>query len=460
MMNDISALFQTFDILARLEKYHALCNLIEAVEEYIPKTVEGYDVLSYGYYKAKKFAKAIEYGEKALGIATHPDQISAIRFNLGKCYQNANFPEKAKICFKAVTLKHPQRYDAYIDLAAACYANNEKQLAEQILRDLLNNNQNIDEKSLNSIKFNLGVHELAKGNFKQGMDYLRIGRDLRVWGSYTSRFPIPEWDGKSYPGKHILIVGEGGIGDEIIDIRFIKHIRDLGMKATFASCQGLAHIYKRLPFEQTLNYKKWTTDIDDVEKYDFWIPSMNLPYVIEGLDFSNLWYGRYLISDEKYDKKWKEKFSQIDRNKIKVGIRWSGNPLYEQDLHRTIPVEDVVKIFPKDKFQLYSLQRDHGVEDLKSPHVVDLQHDLQTFDDLISAVNNLDIIVSSCTSVAHVSAALDKKTFVLTPILSYFTWVEDKPHPSWYSENTTVIKQTKPRDWSDVIERLKQLLEL
>jgi hypothetical protein len=452
--NDYVVMHAAIDVLHRLDKLDTIVKLIEDIEDQIPTSTEGYDLLCYAYYKAKRYLKAIEYGEKALGSTVNPNQTASIRYNLGKCYQNANFTEKAIASYKLASLRDPNQVDLQIDLSAALYGNGQKDESESIIRKLLENEKDLSPINHTLIQFNLGVHELRKGNFKKGMYNLSLGRKLRVWGSYATNYPIPEWDGISHSGKSIMIVGEGGIGDELINARFIKHIKDMGMTAAFASCHNLSTILDRLPFSEVYNYKKFTTDVPHINEYDFWTPAMNLPKTL-GIDSTELWYGPYLTTDEKYDEKWKDIIPKSD--KLKIGIRWSGNPLYEHDLHRTIPVNELMKVLPKDA-EVYSLQRDYGIEDLQDPSVVMLHDKLETFEDTMSAINQLDVVVSSCTSIAHAAAALGKRTIVLSPLMSYYIWAEPGEKSSWYGDNVTILKQSKPRSWEGVFERLSELI--
>jgi hypothetical protein len=116
-----------------------------------------------------------------------------------------------------------------------------------------------------------------------------------------------------------------------------------------------------------------------------------------------------------------------------------------------------MKVLPKDA-EVYSLQRDYGIEDLQDPSVVMLHDKLETFEDTMSAINQLDVVVSSCTSIAHASAALGKRTIVLSPLMSYYIWAEPGEKSSWYGDNVTILKQSKPRSWEGVFERLSELI--
>lgn len=447
MEQDITALKLVIDIYSRIDNLTRIIDILMDMEPILPKNNIGYDLLSYGYYKAKKYEKAIKYGELALG-ATSGKESLAIRYNLGKCYLNANFPEKARDCYELL-VKLNSEPDLKLDLSATYYACNMKEESNKLLLSLYENISSFPEKTQDLIKFNLGTHFMYKGDFKKGMEYLSIGRKIRVWGSYTHKLPIPEWNGTI---GRILIVGEGGIGDELINARFAKHLSDLGNIVTFASCHNLASIISRIPgVSSAINYNKLLNDIDP-SNYDYWIPAMSLPKFLR-LDFIDLWYGNYLTTNPEYNSKWK-----LEGN-LKIGLKWSGNPLYEQDLHRTIPLdrvyEKVSKIASKS---LFSLQKD-DIEILDNyPDIMDLSGKLETFEDCLACLNNLDLVITSCTSIAHASAALGKKTIIFIPIMDYYIWGEELSKSSWYGDNVMLIRQVTPRSWKEPLDELENLL--
>lgn len=463
MIDDIQALHQTVDILCRSEKHNSIKNLMKDLEDILPKNSVGYDLRAYAYYKAKDYKLAMKYGEFALGSSSGTES-TAVRYNLGKIYLNANEPIKAKNCFQIIA-RMSNKIDVKLDLAAALYACNQKDEAMHLLLELDENGWQLETKDELAVQFNLGAHMIRHGDFKKGMEYLSIGRKLRIWGSFTHNFPIPEWDGATQEGKHILIIGEGGIGDEIINARFVRHINERGMKASFASCQGLDTILSRMPFEKVQNYQKFTTDIQDIREYDYWTPAMNLPKTL-GIDASELWNGPYIGSNMDYYNKWKELFEITEDDKpaeVRVGIRWSGNPLYEQDLHRTIPLDDVLKVIPKN-WTKYSIQKDEPFAldhlDDEGEHLVyDLDPILETFEDALGCMDNLDVIITSCTSLAHAAGAMGKPVIVMVPIMDYYVWAEGGVTSSWYGDNVILVRQTTPKSWDSAIEELGEHLK-
>ena len=50
---------------------------------------------------------------------------------------------------------------------------------------------------------------------------------------------------------------------------------------------------------------------------------------------------------------------------------------------------------------------------------------LETWEDTAGLIENLDLVISSCTSVAHLAAALNKMTWVIVPTLSYYIWAKE-----------------------------------
>ena len=446
-----------FDDLASIQRHDLIVQCLEAIAPHLPHTTNSYDLVSYGYHKAKRYLKSIEWGERALASTTDNATKGAIRFNLSKAYNNANFPEKAEKYLTLNTRYCPEDVDSWIDLSVAIYGQNRKNEAETLLRNSLTRGNFSNPLDKKIVQFNLGTHDLRAGRFQEGMANLSIGRELRIWGSRSHDFPIPEWTGQSHPGARVLVVGEGGIGDEIINSRFVHELKNRELIPSWASAHGLARVFARMPFESTQNYTNFTSDIPNIRDFDYWTPAMNLPHYLN-ISSDQLWNGAYLSVDPESARKW----NWMNKSqRLKIGLRWSGNPLYEQDLHRSLPMTEIWKLVQNLDADFYSLQRDHDLGPLESCQGLrDLSSDLTTFDDTLAVINNLDLVISSCTSVAHASAALDRPTLILTPIMCYYTWAEETSTSSWYGSHTHILRQQSPRDWSEPLKSLPLYLDL
>jgi tetratricopeptide (TPR) repeat protein len=452
-MTDYDAVKQTIDVLARADLLDEIASLLNVFIKHkiIPSNLAGYDLYFYCYTKAKQFHKAIEYGTLALAEASTLDEKLAVTSNLATVYVSVNKPTKAIECYDFIAEHTPLTPEFQLDYSAALYACNKKQESFNILKQLEQDIWKYDAKLADSILFNLGVHYIHAGEFKQGIEHLSIGRKLNVWGSY-SRAPdgLPEWDGTPQPGKHVLLISEGGIGDEIINIRFVKNITDMGMTCSLLSTHGVDSIYDHLPF-----CNKITAETYVKSDYAMWVPIMELARKLN-VDSHELWTGAYLQAKPEFIKKYKD----VIVGDFKVGLRWAGNPRYDHELHRTINLTQVVKSIPNgSNWTLYSVQRDIGMEQLEmNQNVTDLSPNLTSFDDLLGVIYHFDLVVTSCTSVAHAAAAMGKPVIILIPIMGYHTWAEGKQSSSWYGPNLRLIRQQTPETWVEAYDELSTVL--
>lgn len=451
-MTDYDAVKQTIDILARSDLLDELVAFLEMFEKHnlAPKNLLSYDMYFYGYNKAKKYLKSIEYGEKALSLCESAEQQIAMQSNLGKVYLSANKPTKAVECFEFMLNNADIPEEMLLDYSAALFACNRKKESYEIVKRLEENIWKFDSRTADSILFNKGVHLISDGDFKGGLDHLSIGRKLNVFGSYSSVTDgLPQWNGKPEPGKHVLFVSEGGIGDEIINVRFVKKVVAMGMTVSIMSTHKVHAIYDHLPFVKKITSKEYRKS-----DYDLWTPMMDLPHTLD-LDAEDLWDGPYLQAKPEYV----EKYKDIIKGDFKVGLRWAGNPRYDHELHRTVNLDSIVSSMPEgNDWSLYSIQRDVGMDQLNDK-VIDLSANLTTFDDLLGVIYNLDLVITSCTSVAHAACAMGKKTIILIPIMEYYTWAEGKPTSSFYGDNLRLIRQVTPETWQEAYDELKFVLK-
>lgn len=447
-----------FGDLSRINQHQLLDKLCDEISQHLPGCLETYDLLSYGYSQAKQFVKSVTWGERALISCQDEPSRTAVRFNLSKCLMAANYPEMALKHLAENLQLNPSDSDNIIDYAVALYATNQKDQAEQILRDLQSQQSFSDPKTQAVINFNLGVHDMRHGRFRQGMKKLSTGRSIKIWGSPAHGYPIPEWCGQAAQGKKLLVIGEGGAGDEIINVRFIKQLRDQGFTVDWASAHGLASVFSRLPFLATQNYKNLTNDIANIRDYDYWTPAMTLPVYLD-LDKQDLWSGAYITADPDYVAKWHPVIKISNRPSI--GVRWGGNPLYDHDLHRGLPVHELWNAIQDIPADFFSLQRDDNADEIHhcQGKMTDLSQDLATWEDTVAVIDSLDVVITSCTSVAHIAAAMNKRTIVLVPIVSYYVWAEETTASYWYSDRVTVLRQLRPRDWSEPLQQLRAILQ-
>ena len=179
------------------------------------------------------------------------------------------------------------------------------------------------EQSLNSSKFRYVVDKMHKERMTPPL-----------WGAYALRelncYKKPIWNGVSQEGKTILIMGEGGMGDEIFASKFSQIFVERGMKVIFMTNYWSS--YNIIARIKTIDKVIHLTEIignKPFEEYDYWVPAGEVPVALN-LTQDQVPIDQYLYPTEEYITKWKRIIPPSD--KFKIGVRWTGSPLHEEEV--------------------------------------------------------------------------------------------------------------------------------
>lgn len=300
-------------------------------------------------------------------------------------------------------------------------------------------------------KFNRGWFLINQGKWQEGFQCLEYGRSLGVYGSGRLNTTKPIWDGTTdLTGKTVIINLEAGYGDNIIQARFATEVWKRGGKAVLC-CDSTVHsIFSRIPGV----YKCITLAELQSTQHDYWVPGFSCSWLF-GHTVDNFPNEPYIFARHESLGIWK---TILNTEKPKVGIRWSGNPKFEHQQFRIFPPELLINLHKgKDHIKFFSLQRDTDIRELPD-EISDLQHLLISWEDTAACIENLDLIITSCTSIAHLASAMGKPTWVLVPILPYHIWAYGGKHSPWYTENTRVFRQTVFGKWDNVFKEVEEEL--
>lgn len=272
--------------------------------------------------------------------------------------------------------------------------------------------------------FNRGWYEMQRGNLFKGQKLLDVGRHINVFGNRHCGTDVPIWDGKS--DGSIMLVLEGGLGDQIHGLRFVKQI-----KPTVIACSK--ELWGLIDDEIQLVTTEAARGVD----VDYWVPSMSAGTVLN-LEYADLVGFPYIART-------------ADRIPGQIGVRWSGNPKFEHEQHRKFPPE--LMFDAVNGLDVVSLQRDTD----DTPDRMN-KADLSDWNATREAISKCELVVTPCTSVAHLSAAMGVETWIIVPILSYYLWAlpgETTPHYN----SVKLFRQEKYGDWSVPFEKIKEKLQ-
>ena len=299
-------------------------------------------------------------------------------------------------------------------------------------------------------KFNRGWFLINQGKLQEGFQCLEYGRSLKVYGSPKINTTKPIWDQGDLTGKTVILNMECGYGDQMIYARFATEIWKRGGICIMCCEKSLHPLFLRIP-----GVKECIT-LDQVSStyHDCWIPGFSASWLF-GHEFDTLPNEPYIFANDKSVDIWK---TILNSEKIKVGIRWSGSPLFEHQQFRIFPAQNLINLY-KDfsHIQFYSLQRDTDTKELPE-EISDLQHLIISWEDAAACIANLDLVITSCTSIAHLASAMGKPTWVIVPILPYHVWAYGGDHSPWYQNTTRVFRQTKFGDWTNTFDNVRKEL--
>ena len=284
--------------------------------------------------------------------------------------------------------------------------------------------------------YNRGWYYLRQSQIQKGYQLMDRGRIAGVFGNKHPDVPTPQWDGKTK--GTILLYLEGGLGDQIHQVRYAKMIADRGCKV-IVSCSGpLASLFVGVEGVSSVIQHEAVFGI----YHDSWVAGMSAVVPL-GLEFADLSGAPYI-----------SKPVTIKGRKKRIGLRWQGNSKFEAEHHKKFPYELMFDAVKDSDYEFISLQRDEGAE--ATPPWVK-QVPLNTWEDTRAAAASCDLVISSCTSVSHIAAAMGIETWVITPIMPYFLYALDGDKTPYY-DSMRLFRQEVFGDWSAPFDQIKARL--
>lgn len=284
--------------------------------------------------------------------------------------------------------------------------------------------------------YNRGWYYLRDGKVKEGYALLERGRIEECWGNRPADTPAPLWDGKSK--GTILLRLEAGLGDQIHQVRYAKDLAERGNKVVVACSGQLASLFKDVEGVSAV------VQLDALYGvyHDFWIPAMSMPFYL-GYDLEDIDGTAYIPKPEVAKGK-----------KFRIGLRWSGNPMFEHEQHRVFPTGPFFDAVRDADAEFISLQRDEG-SDLCPVWVNKV--DLSTWEATRQAIASCDLVITSCTSVSHLAAAMGVETWVIQSVMPYYLYAIPGPKTPYY-DSMIMIRQEKYGDWQCCFDEIKARL--
>lgn len=397
-----------------------------------------------------EFKTAVTYFKQAI---QQKDNEPIYYFNLGASYDGLNYHKSALAAYHKSIEINPNFYYSYSNMAADSakirrYHDSLKYI------DLL-------------IRF---LPYDANSKFTKSLLLLTLGRYQEGWYLYEQRenintffprqqlspklFARPRWQGQQeLTNKWLVVVYEQGFGDMIMFARYLVELKKRGAKILVIMFQQLTTLFKSMPcVDRVLG------PADDLPDFDYWCPIGSLPHAFKTLPHTIPTPMPYLFADKNKTHHWQKLLSGCDKKKI--GIIWRGREDNIERALRKIPLNALLASLP-EQFNYISLQNDilpNEIKLLEGANVAHFEQYLHDFSDTAALIEQLDLVISIDTAVAHLAGAMHKETWVLLNYSPDWRWFPSGEHSPWYPA-VRLFRQKRFNHWESVLKTVGLALE-
>lgn len=373
-----------------------------------PNYVEANFSRAVALQKLKRLDESVVSYDKA--IAINPNN-AELYFNRGFALQNLNRLDEALASYdKAITL-NPNYVDAYC---------------------------------------NKSLLKILNGEYLEGWElYEWRWKNEALINSFRV-YLQPLWLGQqSITGKTLLIYPEQGLGDYIQCIRYAKLAVQREARVILELPSALISIASTFKGQFTLIEKGMTPP-----DFDYHCPIMSLPFAFKTTLETIPVEVPYLYADSDKQKEWRQRLG--NKTKSRVGLVWSGSIEHKNDHNRSISFQALSSLFNLS-IEFHCLQKEIRADDeavIALNGKITIHKDyLVDFSDTAALIEEMDLVISVDTSVAHLAGALGKEVWILLPYAPDFRWMLEREDSSWYP-TAKLFRQPAIGDWDSVINRI------
>jgi tetratricopeptide (TPR) repeat protein len=416
-----------------------------------PDYVDAYLNIGSIYNEKCDFDRALAFYNKAIALN---GMLPQAYYNRGIILQEMQKHEDALADYDRATALKPDFYSAYLNKSVILYELKRKSEAVRNYKRILK----LDP-SRQDPKWNLGLIALSEGDFAAGWP-LYEERLRAVAEDYNKTLRKPAWRGQEeIADKIVFIRWEQGFGDTIHFCRYAKLVKDKGATVIFSVQDALRTLLRSLDEDITI-----IGENDVPSHYDFHCRLMSLPCAF-GTTLETIPYPtKYLAVDPGAVEAWRPRVDAYGG--VKIGIVWAGGfrpadkGARRNDDNRSITFDQILPLLDITGVIFFSLQKGPPAGQLAAataPNIQDFTTELQDFADTAALIENLDLVITVCTSVAHLAGALGKTVWILVPFVSCWRWLENRTDSPWYN-SARLFRQQERRNWGPVIEAVRREL--
>ncbi len=396
------------------------------------------------FYKNEEFENSLMYAKKAKKI--EPNSYNVIDL-FGKIFFLKGDFQKSLLEYKKITNINEKRHDVELNIASNLYQLGFLHKSKKIFSRLPSK----------KAKYNLGIINLKEKCFDVGWDRYELGielgeRKLRVGKKFLRM--LPKWE-PNLNFNSILIVGEQGLGDELMFSSLLKNLNTKKYKLGLLLDERLKNLFCL----SDLKHEFVTTFDEAIEKkYESYLPigSLCKYFLKRESDFARA--TNFNFNDNKIKRK---KLKLNNNNKVTIGISWYTNNK-QFGPKRNIKLKQFAPLFKSLDANFINLQYGDFKTEIervskkinKCLFVEDNTDNKNNIEGLAEKILACDMVISIDNSTLHLSSLLKKDTVALIPEVSDWRWFDNSTNSLWYPK-TIILRNTM--SWDKEIIKLIEI---
>jgi Tfp pilus assembly protein PilF len=437
--NRLSTLHNLFSVYIATEQKNKLKEILKSHNHLINENEIQYGY-AYDQYFDQNYSKSIEFCEKLISQDKFKDSISDLLASNFK--KQKLFLETLRVYKKKLNEK--KDHLIYYNIGTLFFELGRIKKALYYFKKSENLN-----KTHNSNLWNLSLCHLTLGNLYKGFSLYEC-RWLK-----KSNKPIKKFENIKTPlsteeiiQKNILISDEQGLGDTIQFSRFVIELLKFTKKITFVVNSKLVKLLTNLDKDIiVIEYKDLKNN-----NFDYHLSLCSLPLFLKIKDINDIQY--YSLNFNKRNN------ISLQKNDFNVGLSWSGNPNFTFDEYRSLSFKKFKNILDIKRINFFKLSQNVRDEELLDYYSLSNFFDFgdKSLFEIAEVMKELDLVISSDTSIIHLAGILKIKSILLLNYNSDWRWFRDKKKTIWYP-SVEIIKQETFNSWENVFYELEKRLE-
>lgn len=313
-------------------------------------------------------------------------------------------------------------------------------------------------------RFHLGLIQLMSGEYRDG--WQGFEQRFRREKSRAMRPCTPAWDGSPLQGRTLRVMREQGLGDEIMFASCYPQLIGQARRCYIECEPRLEKLFVRsfpdagfFPLEDAVA----GLQADTVPEADVRIYAGSLPQYLRNTAEEFSAHDGYLKPDPLRVAHWRARLESLGPG-LKVGISWRGGTVFTHRNRRTLSLKALLPVlsvpgvrwinlqYGEREREIAELRNMNGIEIIDWPEAID-----GDYDETAALVSALDLVISVCTSVAHLTGALGRPAWVMTALVPEWRYGLRGSTMPWYPQ-VRLFRQTTQGDWEPVVSGIERAL--